>query len=91
MSRTKRKDPLDTDRKRSDSVFMGRVISAKPTAKEVRKAHADGKKRDKPPSWFKKMTAAQRKAKARQVLRNMEDPDELIVPELPKSDQWEWT
>jgi hypothetical protein len=91
MSRTKRKDPLDIRRKRPDFIFMGQVISMKPTKKELRQAHADGKKHCKPSSSFKKMTAAQRKAKARQALRNMKDPDELIVPEPPKTDQWDWS
>lgn len=58
---------------------------------DPKKATRDKKAWPKPPSWFKKMKAAQRKAKAKQALRNMKDPDELIVPAEPKTDQWEWT
>lgn len=91
MSRTKRKDSSDTQPKRPDTVFMDIVFSTKPTEKERRRAHMDRKKRDKPPSWFKRMQASKRKAKTRQALRNMQDPDEMIVPEFPKTDQWDWT
>lgn len=91
MSRTKRRDPIDTDGRRPDTMFMGRLFESKPTKKERRRAHMDRKKWGKPPSWFKKMAAAKRKAKAKQALRNMQDPDELIVPESPKTDQWDWT
>lgn len=70
---------------------MSRTKRAPDPYKEPRKATRDGKRWPKPPSWFKKMTAAQRKAKAKQALRNMKDPDELVVPEPPRSDQWEWT
>ncbi len=91
MSRTKRKDPIDTEPKRPDFVSWGTAISMKPTAKELRRAHADGKKHNKPPSWYKRVKAAKRKAAAKQAMRTMRDPDELHLPAEPRSDQWDWS
>ncbi len=92
MSRTKRKDPIDTEPKRPDFVsWGGYAVSRQPTQKELRRAHADGKKRNKPPSWYKRVKAAKRKAAAKQVMRTMRDPDELNLPAEPRSDCWDWS
>lgn len=54
------------------------------------KATRDKKGWMKAPASFKKITAAKRKAKEKQALRAMGDPDALIVPVFPKSDTWDY-
>ncbi len=91
MSRTKRKDPIDTRRQRADSVFMGEVISTKPTAKETRRAHADGKKHHKPGRAAKQYLSKGAKAKVKRVLAKViEEPDETPLPREVKSHVWDY-
>jgi len=44
----------------------------------------------KPPSDFKKMKQAIRRAKAKQALREMIIPEEFINVQFKKKDMWDW-
>ncbi len=90
MSRTRRKDSLDVQGSRPDYVHAIYVGLAKPSAKEVREAHMDGKKSRKPGRKAKVYLHKGRKAKPKEALRKMVDPDELVMPVEKRTDIWRY-
>ncbi len=79
MSRTKRKDfYAEVGFKNLDKPY---------------KDSADKKARHKPGSIFKKITKDKRKAKEKQVMKNLKylsDIEDVNLPRFPKTDEWEW-
>lgn len=91
MSRTRRKDPIDTAPKRPDIVILGTLVQTSPTLIERRVAHMDGKKTHKPSRAAKIALHKGRKAKVRRALgKVVEDPDSAPMPREPKSDVWRY-
>lgn len=91
MSRTRRRDPVDVERKRPDIVILGTAIQTTPTPEDRRKAHMDGKKTHKPGRAAKVALHKGRKAKVRRALgKVVEDPEASPMPREPKSDLWRY-
>ncbi len=89
MSRTKRRDPIDTAKKLPDMVFMGEAIPLNPSPKEVREAHQDGKPYRKPGKRAKEYLSKGAKAKTRRQLDAVvQDPDDAVLPTVKKDHVW---
>ncbi len=92
MSRTKRKDPIDTEPKRPDFVgWGGYAISMKPTEKEVRRAHMDKKKHRKPGKRAKEYLTKHRRAKIKTALTKVvASPEDAPMPREKRSHVWDY-
>lgn len=96
MSRTRRKDPIDHRAARPTSFISwgGISIDMTPSPKEIRKAHADGKKSHKPGKrakvYLHKGEKAKQKAAVKRAAKGKVDLEELIVETPPKSDIWDY-
>lgn len=91
MSRTRRRDPIDTAPKRPDYVYVGYVSPSAPTEKEVRRAHMDKKKRSKPGRRAKVCLSKGAKAKERRQLDAVvREPEGAALPVVKKTHVWDW-
>lgn len=69
---------------------MSRTKRTKDPYRDDWKATADHKPWFKPPAAFKKAAASKRKARARQAVRTMADPEELILPAEKRTNEWDY-
>ncbi len=90
MSRTRRRDTLDHQRP-TQFVLQGTLLDTTPTARDLRKAHADGKKPYKPGRRAKVSLSKGAKAKTRRQLDAVvREPDEAPLPKTPHTHVWDY-